>query len=334
MMITPFAEAVEASAHKRTAVRSRIGGFIAKSPQTGPVISAGRASSWRGAPRAGSYHIGRGMADRVPLELAGCQFASRADIEAHPDPLRRKVAHRIFDESPFTVPVPNPINRYLITPPRRIRRTAENLPNGHTRTRGTIDTPGGELTFITEVSPASGTSWTVKYPVESEADIEKIASVPWELLGGLAPPDTGGLPDGFDERGILETRISSPFVCVAGMMDYQWFLELCLTHPGLIIQLTEICLQRTMDILEVLFSRTGIEYVWMGGSEWITPPMASPAIYDALDHRYLNEVPGLEISTCEKISAWIWNRLVAQDLKPTIVVIQETPTARCLYYGE
>ena len=59
-----------------------------------------------------------------------------------------------------------------------------------------------------------------------------------------------------------------------------------------------------------------------------------PAIYDALDHRYLNEVPGLEISTCEKIAEWIWEKLEAQELHPTIVVIQETPTARCLYYGE
>ena len=32
----------------------------------------------------------------------------------------------------------------------------------------------------------------------------------------------------------------------------------------------------------MLFSKPGIEYVWIGGSEWVTPPMASPQTYDAL----------------------------------------------------
>jgi len=122
----------------------------------------------------------------------------------------------------------------------------------------------------------------VKYPVETDADIEAIASVPWGSPERLAPPDTGHLPEGFEVRGILDTRISSPFVCVAGMMRYERFLELTITQPDLIGELTEICRRRILEVLEDLFSKPGIEYVWMGGSEWVTPPMASPAIYDML----------------------------------------------------
>ncbi len=55
---------------------------------------------------------------------------------------------------------------------------------------------------------------------------------------------------------------------------------------------------------------------------------------DQLDHRFLNEVPGLENPTSENIAVWIWERL-----KPSLpllkeVVVAETCTARCVYRGE
>lgn len=58
------------------------------------------------------------------------------------------------------------------------------------------------------------------------------------------------------------------------------------------------------------------------------------ALYDQLDHTYLNEVPGLECATCERICKWVWDHLIGAGVAPTVVVVQETYTARCLYYGE
>lgn len=57
-------------------------------------------------------------------------------------------------------------------------------------------------------------------------------------------------------------------------------------------------------------------------------------IWDRLDHRYLNEVAGLENPTSEVIAAWIW-----KELKPRLpllveVVVAETCTARCVYRGD
>ena len=57
-------------------------------------------------------------------------------------------------------------------------------------------------------------------------------------------------------------------------------------------------------------------------------------IWEQLDHRYLNEIPGLENPTSEVIAAWIWQRL-----KPSLpilneVQVAETCTARCVYRGE
>jgi 6-pyruvoyltetrahydropterin/6-carboxytetrahydropterin synthase len=57
-------------------------------------------------------------------------------------------------------------------------------------------------------------------------------------------------------------------------------------------------------------------------------------ILDRLDHYYLNEVPGLDNPTSEKIAAWIWKELKPRLPLLTEVVVAETCTARCIYRGE
>jgi 6-pyruvoyltetrahydropterin/6-carboxytetrahydropterin synthase len=57
-------------------------------------------------------------------------------------------------------------------------------------------------------------------------------------------------------------------------------------------------------------------------------------LWEQLDHRYLNEVPGLDNPTSENIAAWIWQRLRPRLPLLTEVVVAETCTARCVYRGE
>lgn len=54
-------------------------------------------------------------------------------------------------------------------------------------------------------------------------------------------------------------------------------------------------------------------------------------IFEALDHRYLNEVPGLENPTSERLAAWIWEHLQPSLPQLCEVVVHETCTAgaRC-----
>lgn len=56
-------------------------------------------------------------------------------------------------------------------------------------------------------------------------------------------------------------------------------------------------------------------------------------VHQALDHRLLNEVAGLENPSSENLAAWIWNRL-KPDLPPLVeIVVHETDHARCSYRG-
>lgn len=57
-------------------------------------------------------------------------------------------------------------------------------------------------------------------------------------------------------------------------------------------------------------------------------------LWEQLDHRYLNDVEGLENPTSEVIAKWIWDRL-----KPTLPLLErievaETCNSACVYRGD
>ena len=56
-------------------------------------------------------------------------------------------------------------------------------------------------------------------------------------------------------------------------------------------------------------------------------------LYRQLDHNYLNELPGRENPTSERLAEWIWERLRPSLPLLTEVVVAETCTARCVYRG-
>ena len=56
-------------------------------------------------------------------------------------------------------------------------------------------------------------------------------------------------------------------------------------------------------------------------------------IWEKLDHRYLNEIPGLKNPTSEEIAAWIWNKLKPKLPLLTEVIVAETCTAEAVYRG-
>jgi len=56
-------------------------------------------------------------------------------------------------------------------------------------------------------------------------------------------------------------------------------------------------------------------------------------LYDQLDHRYLNEIEGLENPTSEILAAWIWERLAPRLAGLARITVHETCDVRCRYFG-
>ncbi len=56
-------------------------------------------------------------------------------------------------------------------------------------------------------------------------------------------------------------------------------------------------------------------------------------LYAQLDHHYLNDIPGLENPTSERLAIWIWERLKPALPQLSAIVIRETCTSGCRYIG-
>lgn len=61
---------------------------------------------------------------------------------------------------------------------------------------------------------------------------------------------------------------------------------------------------------------------------------ACAPVRDELDHRYLNEIPGLENPTSEVLARWIWNRLSGTLPGLSMIEVRETCTSGCRYRGD
>ena len=57
-------------------------------------------------------------------------------------------------------------------------------------------------------------------------------------------------------------------------------------------------------------------------------------IYDRLDHRYLNDIDGLENPTSENLARWIWHELKPQLSLLSKIEVSETCTSGCIYIGD
>ncbi|HKK16663.1 MAG TPA: 6-carboxytetrahydropterin synthase, partial [Gammaproteobacteria bacterium] len=56
-------------------------------------------------------------------------------------------------------------------------------------------------------------------------------------------------------------------------------------------------------------------------------------LIEQLDHRYLNDIPGLENPTSENLAKWIWQRLEAELPQLSAIHVAETCNSGCIYRG-
>ena len=57
-------------------------------------------------------------------------------------------------------------------------------------------------------------------------------------------------------------------------------------------------------------------------------------IVKEVDHKYLNDIPGLENPTCEMIAVWLWDRIKPGIPNLSRIKLDETPTSGVIYEGK
>lgn len=75
-----------------------------------------------------------------------------------------------------------------------------------------------------------------------------------------------------------------------------------------------------------------------GASGWVMDfadiGAAFQPVFNDIDHRYLNDVEGLENPTSENLARWIWKRMKPALPGLAAVRIRETCTSGCFYEGD
>ena len=61
--------------------------------------------------------------------------------------------------------------------------------------------------------------------------------------------------------------------------------------------------------------------------------VVQPILLGELDHRALNDVPGLENPTSEMLCAWLWRRFAPKLPGLAAITVHETCAARCTIRG-
>ena len=176
-------------------------------------------------------------------------------------------------------------NRHLMIPSRYIRTETVFEDPGRKRYRRIIETPRGLLEDIIEVRRGQDTMWHVRAAVQSWADLEKLAAVPFEIHPGeieAAQQRYRAVQAQYGSKAILRTALSSPIVCLSGAMPLQLFLEGTYTHKKRFQALCEEVTERILALCAAFFTadREWDTTVTIGGSEQCTPPLMHPRAYD------------------------------------------------------
>jgi len=56
-------------------------------------------------------------------------------------------------------------------------------------------------------------------------------------------------------------------------------------------------------------------------------------VIKTIDHKFMNDIPGLENPTCENIAIWLWNKIKPELVQMTRIELNETPTTGVIYEG-
>jgi 6-pyruvoyltetrahydropterin/6-carboxytetrahydropterin synthase len=74
------------------------------------------------------------------------------------------------------------------------------------------------------------------------------------------------------------------------------------------------------------------------GVEWVMDfgdlKKAINPVIDAIDHKFLNRIEGLENPTCELLASWIWNKIRSKLPLLKSIELNETPTSGVVYEGD
>jgi len=152
-----------------------------------------------------------------------------------------------------------------------------------------IETPKGLLRFVTKESDNIHTTWRVKHVLETEEDVEKFLSIPYEPV----EYDFSGfykLQKEVGQRGLMFPGIADPLCLVAELFHFSDFTVWAMTRRDTFTRLCDVMWQRIKDYIGAMLDE-GLGPVYrLVGPEYATPPYLPPELFKEYVVKYDREI--------------------------------------------
>jgi uroporphyrinogen-III decarboxylase len=153
--------------------------------------------------------------------------------------------------------------------------------DGWTVRKSVLHTPLGDLTAESRESDRNATGARTEYFCKEIADLEKVLAIPYEP----AEPDLTSFHQAaakLGDAGLMMVNLGMPVGVVHGLAHPQDFALWTLTERDAVVRFTRIMFERQYTFLKKTLDAGAGPVFFTVGSEFVAPPMGSPATFDAL----------------------------------------------------
>ena len=217
----------------------------------------------------------RGVPDRVPVTIY--EHAPHGDGWANVEPSYAPMLEleRRYGDSFVRAPIDVQV---LLGDPNSVRGQDETTADGSLVKTNVIETPQGQLRWVTRRDPSQMTWWQVEPLIKSDEDIERVLAMP----DGPNTVDAQKL-QAFEQKvgqdGVLLFSLGDAVGHVVGLFDFEDFVLRAYTDDGPIRALLDKAQQqvlRAIDAIGAVVKNTAIR-LW--GPEYCGAPLMNPKVY-------------------------------------------------------
>jgi uroporphyrinogen decarboxylase len=153
--------------------------------------------------------------------------------------------------------------------------------DGWTVTRNILHTPLGDLTAEHRQDQENAAGARTEHYCKEIDDLEKVLSVPYEPV----EPDLTAFDEAaakLGDAGLMMVNIGMPIGVVYGLAHPETFAIWTLTERETLVSFTEVMYEREYAFLEKALRKGAGPVFFSVGTEFVAPPMCSPAAFDTL----------------------------------------------------
>jgi uroporphyrinogen-III decarboxylase len=142
-----------------------------------------------------------------------------------------------------------------------------------------LTTPGGKLEAKRKSEKDIHTTWTYKGYVESDEDVEKILSMPFDPIEVDMSPVREAQEE-LGNRGVATTGISDPICACADLFTLRNFALTASQKPRTMKKLLRFFAERIEDFAKQMSEQSTDVFYRIVGPEYATPPILPPELFE------------------------------------------------------